>query len=149
MVGVGGPVPGVRGRRSWAVALVLVWLILAPACSALGGSVGPATIRLSGADSGTSFRATVGDTIVVTLPENPSTGYRWDVDQGGGKVLALVSADYAAPAGTPLAGAPGTRTFTFRAQGTGGTHLVLKYWRPFEGDGSITQRFDITVEVGS
>jgi len=140
------------GGRRWRgrpVALLLVWLILAPACSGLGGNPGPATIRLSGADSGSSFTAHVGDAIVVTLAENPSTGYRWDVDQGVGKVLALASSDYAASSTTPLAGAGGARTFTFRAQKAGGVHLVLKEWRPFEGDRSIVQRFDITVEVGS
>lgn len=130
-------------------ALALGALLLVAACSALGGSPVSSTVRLSGADNGTAFTARVGDTIVIALAENPSTGFRWDVAQGVGKVLTLVSSTYAAPAATPLPGEGGTRTFTFRAAATGGAHLVLKYWRPSVGDSSIANQFTITVEVGS
>ncbi len=37
------------------------------------------TILLTEADSGRSIAARVGDEIVVELPENPTTGYRWEV----------------------------------------------------------------------
>ena len=44
----------------------------------------PETHILSLRDNGREIVAAVGDTLVVSLPETPSTGFRWVVEAQGG-----------------------------------------------------------------
>jgi inhibitor of cysteine peptidase len=94
-------------------------------------------IGLTEADSGTTVSADPGDTIVVRLPENPTTGYRWEVAGGPSP-----SADDFTSAGTGQ-GAGGERTLRFTAQ-PGPITLVLK--RPWESD-KPQATFSISVAV--
>lgn len=104
-------------------------------------------VTLTQADNGKSVQVKPGDLIVIHLGENPTTGYRWAVDQINSEVISLVNSDYAQSPGTGIGGG-GERTFTFNAVKTGHSLIRLKLWREFQGDSSIIQRFDVTVQVG-
>ncbi|WP_081428234.1 protease inhibitor I42 family protein [Chlorobium phaeobacteroides] len=86
-----------------------------------------------------------GDTVRITLPENASTGYRWAVDRSDEEVMTMLSSDahYTAKA----VGAGGEVVFIFEAKKNGAGEVVLKNWRSWEGDSSVTDRFRIRVNV--
>jgi inhibitor of cysteine peptidase len=100
---------------------------------------------LTQADNGRTIEAQPGARIVVTLPENPTTGYSWAMD-GEGEALPLVSSEYAA---TPAAGVGGggKRTLVFEAKTPGTASLRLKRWREWEGEASVRERYAVTVQV--
>jgi inhibitor of cysteine peptidase len=105
-------------------------------------------LTLTEADKGKTVQVHTGDQITLQLDENPSTGYLWAIDKTDNAVLALQHSDYTPTPGGAL-GSGGTRVFTFIAKNPGTVHLQLKLWRSFEGDSSIIQRYDITIQVQS
>jgi len=81
----------------------------------------------------------------VRLEENPTTGYRWEVETAEG--LTLVS-DSFEPGGL-LPGAAGMRVFQFRVPDAGTHNLSIKNWREWKGDSSIISRYYVTIVVKS
>jgi inhibitor of cysteine peptidase len=108
-------------------------------------SCGNQTITMLQTDNGKSVQAHAGDTIVIQLDENASTGYTWAVNKTDTTVLMLQSSTYTSTGNLP--GSGGTRVFTFLAKNPGTVQLQLKYWRSFVGDASITERYSVTIEV--
>jgi inhibitor of cysteine peptidase len=106
-----------------------------------------ATVQLTAADSGGSVSLAVGDELVVRLAENPTTGYRWEIDRAD-PVLSLAD-DRFRLAEQPFIGSGGTRELGFRAVATGAGRLELKHRQAWEGDASITNRFVIDVQVAA
>ena len=80
-----------------------------------------------------------GDVLVVQLPENPTTGYRWSLDQHDPSHLAMQNATFSS-AGAGI-GAGGARSFTFVAGGAGETDLALSLRRPWERGSAARQSF--------
>jgi len=109
-----------------------------------------AIITLTAEDDGTSVEALPGDEIVVLLPENATTGYRWHVDRPQGCIV-VESDGYQTVSptegGEAVFGRGGTREFRFRVTGPGTSVLALKLWREWEGERSVTQRFTVTVRA--
>jgi inhibitor of cysteine peptidase len=103
-------------------------------------------VTLSRGDNGKTIEAQTGDSIVVRLDENPTTGFVWAIDKGNDEILPLQNSDYAMAPGVGVGGG-GQRTFTFKAQKAGTVSLQLKLWREWEGDQSITERFAVTIQV--
>lgn len=101
---------------------------------------------LTRTDHNRSAEIRVGERLVVRLPENPSTGYTWAIDETDRRLLALDSTDYAAPT-EGFVGARGQRTFAFTARQPGEVALKFKYWRFWEGDASTTDHYAITVLI--
>jgi inhibitor of cysteine peptidase len=65
------------------------------------------------AANGTSIGLHSGQTLIIRLPENPSTGYGWRPVAGIGAHLVLAGKNYTAD--RPVPGAPGIETFTLTA----------------------------------
>ncbi len=103
-------------------------------------------LSLTQAENGQRFVIASQRLISIRLPENPGTGYRWEVAEPDGDHLALQNSVFALEPGSGL-GASGWRTLTFKATSPGTTQLRLKYWREWEGERSVTQRFEITLQV--
>ncbi len=110
------------------------------------GSRENGVLMLTRADDQRTAEVRVGERIAVRLPENPSTGYTWAIDETNRRRLVLDGTDYAEPT-EGFIGARGARTFTFTAQQPGEVALKLKYWRLWEGDGSVTERFAVTLSI--
>lgn len=89
--------------------------------------------------SGTGVDVPAGDMLVVRLRENPSTGYRWSVEQAD----ELTVEDNGAAGAAEGAGAARLHEFRFRATGPGNHHLRLRHWRDWEGEGSVIARFHL------
>jgi inhibitor of cysteine peptidase len=109
-------------------------------------------VVLTKQDKDKMLNVAVGESFVITLDENPTTGYVWAVEEQP-ESLVLQSSDYVSDVhpnqlGAPMiVGAGGKRTFTFVAHKSGTTTLKLKHWRPWEGDASIVDTFSVPVVV--
>lgn len=102
------------------------------------------TLILTDADAGKTIRTTIPAEIVVRLPENPTTGFRWDVDDIDPGTPGLVEST--SESGTSgQAGAARTRVMRFELHAPGELHLQLKEWRPWEGDASVRQRYRVEI----
>lgn len=99
-------------------------------------------MELTKQDSGGRAAARVGEAIVVTLPENPTTGYRWAADVD---TAQLQLADDQFEGSTTPRGAGGTRRLTFTASGPGTVHLRLVKKRSWEKEG--VEHFEVDLEV--
>ena len=104
-----------------------------------------AEVVLADAGGGTVAVRT-GDRLVVRLAENPTTGYRWAVEEADATFLTLEASSFEPPSGsTP--GAGGWRTFRFLAVGPGATRLRLAARRARVGGEDAGQSFAVTVHV--
>lgn len=103
------------------------------------------TLTFTEQDSGTAVHVNPGDTIILTLVENPSTGFRWFMDASRGLIL---KSDEYEPAGSGLIGAAGIRTWTYIVTVNGMLSLSGIYkqgWMPTTGDEKV---FTLTLVSG-
>jgi inhibitor of cysteine peptidase len=111
------------------------------------------TLTITEIDDGKTVEAKPGDTIVLHLHENSSTGYRWAFDVLDEAKLELVKSEYVQEGGAdgPVVGNGGEMTWTVKVKPKtkGRTQLKLKLWRSFEGDKSIQQRFSVTLKIAN
>ncbi len=98
------------------------------------------------ADDNRTAELRIGERLKVMLPENPSTGYTWAIDETDRRLLALDGTAYDEPA-DGFIGARGRRIFTFITQQPGEVTLRLKYWRFWDGDGSTTERYAFVLKI--
>lgn len=100
-------------------------------------------LQLGPGDKGGSPSLIKGQRLVLQLPENATTGYRWAVVSSG--ALELVSNTY--EIGTGGAGAGGMRRLEWRAVAPGTSELLLLHRREWEDAGQEIDRFQMTVAV--
>ena len=135
------------------LASLLLVALLATGCAAWNdpapiptGTRENGTLVLTRADHNRSAELRVGERLIVRLPENPSTGYTWAIDETDRRLLTLDGTDYT-PAETGSIGARGQRTFTFTARQPGEVTFKFKYWRFWEGDASVTERYVVNLRT--
>jgi inhibitor of cysteine peptidase len=85
------------------------------------------------------------DTLELSLAENPTTGYRWDVTSSGEPVCKLDETDYE-PGGSGL-GRGGTRRWKFLVLAPGVATIALEYRRPFETGKAPSKTFTVRVRA--
>jgi len=107
-------------------------------------------VEVDDADDGGQVELVLGQTLVVTLESNPTTGYRWEQVAGAESILKQIGSAEFKPADTgepPLVGAGGWEIFRFRAVHTGQMSLQLVYHRPWEEGIEPLQTFTLQVTV--
>jgi inhibitor of cysteine peptidase len=102
---------------------------------------------LTEADDGRTVDLRVGETVDVTLSQNAAAGYRWAIDRLDPGVVEANESRPSQPQGQ--VGSQGRETFTFKATKAGSGEVLLKYWRHFEGDASVKQRFRLRLNAKS
>ena len=130
---------------------ILRMLAMAAAMSALCACslfTGPRHYELTDKDNGRTLHLDRGDTFTVTLVSNPTTGYQWQFGTPpyDETVMILRGDKYIRPQ-EELCGAPGKRSLTFLAEGSGRTGLRLIYVRPWEKNRPPAQEFNLMVIV--
>ena len=100
---------------------------------------------LTPSDNGGSFKLRVGGDAVLQLPENASTGYRWAVDSADTALVEVKEGDSLST--SKAVGAGGEAQFQIEAKASGTAHVKLKRWRPWEGDSSVVERYEVTFEI--
>ncbi len=106
---------------------------------ALPAAASAKTVTVTASKSGKSVTLAKGDKLVVTLAENPSTGYSWKTVTKPA-FLRQLSSKYApnkVDSDVPLVGGGGKRTFTYAVLRKGSGTLKLRYVPP-SPDGSGT-----------
>ncbi len=94
-----------------------------------------------------SLSVTSGETFVIALDSNPSTGFVWTVTQApDAAVVALEDQTYVKSDSTAI-GAPGTERFMFKAVAPGSTTIGLKYARPSDPNSPDNTNTTYTVTV--
>ena len=88
----------------------------------------------------------VGDTLTIILNENPSTGYRWKLDQVNEEIISLEDSKYTPDTKSQIGGG-GNRTFSFKSVSTGMTTIGLGLMREGERDRTPTEQFQVSVQV--
>lgn len=90
----------------------------------------------------------VGQQLIVTLPSNPTTGFRWVLRDNAASVLRSLGPEvYSNPEDTGLVGSAGQSTWRFQVAQPGAGRLLLTYQRPWEVGVAPAQTFDCAVEV--
>ena len=110
----------------------------------------PEPVTVTTAQSGTSVELAAGQTLLVRLPSNPTTGYRWVYVEPKDAVLRVdgPSSYEAAPSAGNIAGAGGTEIWKLAPLKAGQQQLRFEYRRPWEQDVAPSQvaTFAVTVK---
>jgi predicted secreted protein len=128
-------------KKHFLATAVLLTLLL----GLLAATVSGKTLLLDEEDNNTHLCLNPGDTVILKLKSNVTTGYSWSVTSATG-VLEQISSDQKRPADAPV-GASGFQTFKFTSKSTGEGNLELKYFRPFEKDKPAARTFSVAVKV--
>lgn len=104
------------------------------------------TFNLQPGDSGRTIAAKVGDTVVLALPENPTTGVRWNESELPGAV-ELVDDDYGPVAADQGIGGENVRVLSLRLRQAGRHPLSLSRMQIWEGAQSTDATFALTLDV--
>jgi inhibitor of cysteine peptidase len=103
-------------------------------------------LELTHSENGRLVELYPGDTIVVRLKENLTTGYRWTLHEVDEQVVELQASAFLPVVDTPVDGG-GQRIIRFLAKAAGVSQLHLKLWREWEGNRSVTARYQLLVQV--
>src|SRR5262245_13459650 len=85
----------------------------------------------------------VGETLRIQLSENPTTGFRWQLQADGAPALRLLQDTFEASGSAP--GGGGSRCWTFAADHPGSIELRIELRRSWQPQ--PVSRFGITVNV--
>ncbi len=97
-------------------------------------------------DAGKTITLKSGDTLVVTLNGNITTGFNWVPALQNPDLLKQMGETEVTPASTDLS-SPGKIVLKFDAATKGQTILHLDYIHPWEKDTSPEKTYKVTVEV--
>lgn len=93
---------------------------------------------------GQSAELAAGDSFVISLHENPTTGYRWNLNAGGDKVCTLTSDDFE-PGRLP--GGEGVHRWHFRAAQAGEVKIEFALRRGWTPAAKSAKSFTLQVKV--
>jgi inhibitor of cysteine peptidase len=126
-------------RRLFVFALIAVFALGA------GTAAAARVVSVGTSANGKSLELKRGDTLVVRLDANPTTGYDWAI-VGKPKCLRLVGRSFVAPP-PGLVGAGGKDVFRFSAK-KGRGKLQLVYRRSWEKGKPPLRSFALTIRTG-
>jgi inhibitor of cysteine peptidase len=130
-------------------ALAMVVVTVA-ACTLFQGSPKPPPepVTVSADQSGASVALASGQDLVVRLPSNPTTGYRWIYVEPKDAVLRVDGpSSYEAQSAGGAAGAGGTEIWKLAPLKPGQQQLRFEYRRPWEQDVAPSRVATYTVTV--
>ena len=90
----------------------------------------------------------VGQQLILSLPSNPTTGYRWAIqDSAGGVLRSLGPEVYTSSDNGQLLGSGGQSTWRFQVFAAGSGRLRLTSQQPWEPEAEPAQVFDCPITV--
>jgi len=122
------------------VAVLTILVLLSAGCN-------PKVTTLTGADNGKAITVSAGETFLVKLEGNPTTGYTWEAQGLDTQTLKQVGEAVFESSTPGLVGAGGTLTLTFKALKPGVTPLMLVYHCSWETDIPPAETFTLQVTV--
>ena len=90
-----------------------------------------------------------GQTLLIRLPENPTQGMTWQMQQRPDESVLMADGQRTVRSGRQIneGSLLAYQELRFQAQETGETQVMLAYDQPAVGDSSITRQFSLTVVV--
>lgn len=108
----------------------------------------PANNLIVEAQSDCPLHLRTGQNFTLTLPSNPTTGYRWAIqDSAGGVIRSLSPEVYSSAENGQVLGSSGHSTWRFQAYAAGNGRLRLTYQQPWEPAAQPAQSFDCSINV--
>ncbi|MGA9349804.1 MAG: protease inhibitor I42 family protein [Anaerolineae bacterium] len=104
-------------------------------------------IKASIGDNGREMQLKKGQTLVVTLEANPTTGYSWEVAEPLDEQVLRQVGEPEFKQESDLVGAGGVQILRFEAMNAGQTTFKLVYHRPWEKDVEPLETYSIEVVV--
>ena len=95
--------------------------------------------------NGQTLEAALGQTVEISLEENPTTGFRWRMAQAGGPVGTLLG-DAFIP-GRQAPGQPGIHRWQFKIEAAGSGLIRFVYGRSWEEVAAAARVFTVTLKV--
>jgi len=103
-----------------------------------------ATIEVGEGNAKERHRASPGDHVVIRLPETPTSGYRWQLDEHDTAVLQPAGDEFT-PAADAQTGGGGTREFRFVVASAASSDVSLSLRRAWETGKTAAQHFRTTI----
>ena len=125
-----------------ALLTLIVALTLATGCTSQQQEV-----KASVDDDGREKQLKKGQTLVVTLEGNPTTGYSWEVTEPLDEQVLRQAGEPEFQQESDLVGAGGVQILRFEAVNAGKTTLKLIYHRPWEEGVDPLETYSIEVVV--
>ena len=88
----------------------------------------------------------VGESFIIVLEANPSTGYEWQEEFDAGLLKLLDNQYQAAEHEEGMVGTGGWSRFTFEALGQGQANITMQYKRSWEENYTEEQVFHVSIE---
>jgi len=104
-------------------------------------------IKLTKNDNDKTVEAKVGESVVIELPENPTTGYRWILDVKEGTGIASANDSCYAAAYESGIGSGGTRTFIVELESSGIATINAKLRRQWEPENMAIDEFKAVIKA--
>ena len=127
--------------------LVALFTLLAALTMATGCSPQQQDVQASIADDRREMQLKKGQTLVVTLEGNPTTGYTWEVAEPLDEQVLRQAGEPEFKAESDLVGAGGVQILRFEAVNAGQTTLKLAYRRSWEKDVEPLETYSLQVVV--
>lgn len=116
----------------------------------------PSPVVLTESASGSTVVLRQGQTFSVSLRDNPTTGFTWEIVPGYESYLSRQGTSQyqsdnsnASGAGGIMTGVGGVRTFTFTAVASGNFKLKLIYRQPWMTDSEPARTFEVIMVLMS
>jgi len=131
-------------NRFSSIALLILLLAMTVAT---GCSPQQQEVKASIDDNGREMQLKKGQTLVVTLEGNPTTGYSWEVAEPLSEQVLRQAGEPEFQQESDLVGAGGVQILRFEAVNAGKMTLKLIYHRPWEKDVEPLETYSIQVVV--
>ncbi|AHL74601.1 peptidase inhibitor I42 [Stutzerimonas stutzeri] len=114
----------------------------------LAGCAGapPSSVALSD-DTACPLSMQPGQTLILSLPSNPTSGYRWSLREVSSEQIKSLGPEVFSSPKNDLIGGDGLSTWRFEAANSGSGRLYLTYQRPWESQAEPAGLFDCRIEV--
>jgi inhibitor of cysteine peptidase len=120
--------------------ILALWLSLS-----VLGCRGGRMVQVDKSSNNSETKLAMGQILEISLAENPTTGFRWEVKAAGDPACAPRGDTFDAPA--TGVGKSGTHRWRFEAVAKGAGNIELAYRRSWEQDKSPAETFRLTVRV--
>jgi inhibitor of cysteine peptidase len=135
-------------KNYWGIVVVTVLAVVAiagVACTASADNSGPSTVNVS--ESGKQIELAPGDSLIVTLDSNPTTGFAWSIAGIGDETVVDEIGNEYQGSDSGLMGAGGQEVWTFEALDEGTSTIEMQYSRSWETGVEPAAMFNVTVVV--
>jgi inhibitor of cysteine peptidase len=103
-------------------------------------------LTLAENDNGSDVAIRPGESIRISLPENATTGFSWEIDRYADACIEALARESSYPAGGAV-GSAGRVAFTFKGKKPGQGEIALVHRRPWEKNQPPIAEFHVRIRI--